>query len=288
VRRARAGVKEPRRPIGSFMFLGPTGVGKTLLARALAESMFGNEEALIQIDMSEYMEKFNVSRLIGAPPGYVGYEEGGQLTERVRRRPYSVVLLDEIEKAHPDVFNLLLQILEEGRLTDSYGRRVDFRNVIMIMTSNVGAEIIRKRGSLGFTTDEEEVSYEDMKGLLLEEVKKTFKPEFLNRLDAVTVFKPLGKKDLESIVDIEIAYVNERLQEQGFQVQLTPKAKDFFVNKGFDPIYGARPLKRVIQRFLEDPLAEDIIKGRFKDLSKKDQDMAKIKVVRKGEELRFE
>jgi ATP-dependent Clp protease ATP-binding subunit ClpC len=274
------------------MFLGPTGVGKTLLARALAEYMFGNEEALIQLDMSEYMEKFNVSRLIGAPPGYVGYEEGGQLTEKVRRRPYSVVLLDEIEKAHPDVFNILLQILEEGRLTDSYGRRVDFRNTILIMTSNVGAEIIRKRGSLGFKVISEEISYEEMKNLLLEEVKKTFKPEFLNRLDEITVFRPLGKKDLETIVEIEISYVNNRLLEQGFEVQLTPKARDFFIERGFDPVFGARPLKRVIQRFLEDPLAEDIIRGRFSEkIKQKDKDkseLIKIKAVRKGETLEFE
>lgn len=289
VRRARAGIKEPRRPIGSFMFLGPTGVGKTLLARALAEYMFGNEEALVQLDMSEYMEKFNVSRLIGAPPGYVGYEEGGQLTERVRRRPYSVVLLDEIEKAHPDVFNLLLQILEEGRLTDSYGRRVDFRNTILIMTSNVGAEIIRKRGSLGFKAVSEDISYEEMKNLLLEEVKKTFKPEFLNRLDEIIVFRPLGKEDLEKIVDIEISYINERLLEQGFKVQLTPKAKEFFIERGFDPVFGARPLKRVIQRFLEDPLAEDVIKGRFsKEVKQDKKEPVKIKVTRKGETLEFE
>lgn len=290
VRRARAGIKEPRRPIGSFMFLGPTGVGKTLLARALAELMFGNEEALIQLDMSEYMEKFNVSRLVGAPPGYVGYEEGGQLTERVRRRPYSVVLLDEIEKAHPDVFNLLLQILEEGRLTDSYGRRVDFRNTILIMTSNVGADIIRKRGSLGFKEVTESLSYEDMKGHLMEAVKKTFKPEFLNRLDEVTVFRPLTKKDLETIVNIEISYVNERIKNQGFVVELTPGARTFFIEKGFDPAFGARPLKRVIQRFLEDPLAEDIIKGRFsKQLKgKPGEEPIKVKVTRKGEILKFE
>jgi len=290
IRRSRAGIKEPRRPIGSFVFLGPTGVGKTLLARALAEFMFGNAEALIQIDMSEYMEKFNVSRLIGAPPGYVGYEEGGQLTERVRRRPYSVVLLDEIEKAHPDVFNLLLQILEEGRLTDSYGRRVDFRNTILLMTSNVGAEIIRKRGSLGFKTTSEDVGYEEMKTMLLEEVKKVFKPEFLNRLDEIIVFRPLAKKDLEKIVDIEIGYVNERLKDQAFEVVLSPKAKDFFIEKGFDPVFGARPLKRVIQRFLEDPLAEDIIRGTFSSKAKrKEQDnLVKIKVARKGEVLKFE
>ena len=290
VRRARAGIKEPRRPIGSFLFLGPTGVGKTLLARALAEYMFGNEEALIQLDMSEYMEKFNVSRLIGAPPGYVGYEEGGQLTERVRRRPYSVVLLDEIEKAHPDVFNILLQILEEGRLTDSYGRRVDFRNTILIMTSNVGAEIIRKRGSLGFKAISEDISYEDMKNLLLEEVKKTFKPEFLNRLDETIVFRPLDKKDLAKIVDIEISYVNKRIVEQGFEVILTPKAKEFFIEKGFDPVFGARPLKRVIQRFLEDPLAEDIIRGKFAQKFKKKpgSELIKIKVTVKGGALVFE
>jgi ATP-dependent Clp protease ATP-binding subunit ClpC len=287
IRRARAGIKEPRRPIGSFMFLGPTGVGKTLLARALAEFMFGDEEALIQLDMSEYMEKFNVSRLIGAPPGYVGYEEGGQLTEKVRRRPYAVVLLDEIEKAHPDVFNLLLQILEEGRLTDSFGRRVDFRNTILIMTSNVGAEIIRKRGSLGFKTITEDISYEEMKNLLMEEVKKTFKPEFLNRLDEIIVFRPLDKNALEKIVDIEIEYVNTRLREQGFEVELTPQAKEFFIEKGFDSVFGARPLKRVIQRFLEDPLAEDIIRGRFSEQLKKEK-VVKIKAKRKGEELEFE
>jgi ATP-dependent Clp protease ATP-binding subunit ClpC len=287
IRRTRAGIKEPRRPIGSFVFLGPTGVGKTLLARALAEVMFGDEEALVQIDMSEYMEKFNVSRLIGAPPGYVGYEEGGQLTEKIRRRPYSVVLLDEIEKAHPDVFNLLLQILEEGRLTDSFGRRIDFRNTILIMTSNVGAEIIRKRGSLGFKTITEEISYEEMKELLLEEVKKTFKPEFLNRLDEIIVFRPLGKDDLEKIVDIEIAYVNSRLKEQSCEVILTASAKEFFIEKGFDVVFGARPLKRVVQRFLEDPLAEDIIKGVFSEKLKGEK-LVKITVSRKGDELKFE
>lgn len=287
VRRARAGVKEPRRPIGSFIFLGPTGVGKTLLARALAEFMFGNEEALIQLDMSEYMEKFNISRLVGAPPGYVGYEEGGQLTEKVRRRPYSVVLLDEIEKAHPDVFNLLLQILEEGRLTDSFGRRVDFRNTILIMTSNVGAEIIRKRGSLGFKAITENISYEDMKRLLLEEVKKTFKPEFLNRLDETLVFKPLGKEALEKIVDIEISYLNSRLGEQDLEVELSQEAKEFFIEKGFDPAYGARPLKRIIQRFLEDPLSESIIKGEFTEKLNKEKPL-KIKVVRAERELKFE
>ncbi|MFH1519667.1 MAG: ATP-dependent Clp protease ATP-binding subunit [Candidatus Omnitrophota bacterium] len=290
VKRARAGIKEPRRPIGSFMFLGPTGVGKTLLARALAEFMFGNDEALIQLDMSEYMEKFNVSRLIGAPPGYVGYEEGGQLTERIRRKPYAVILLDEIEKAHPDVFNLLLQILEEGRLTDSYGRRVDFRNTILIMTSNVGADIIRKRSSLGFKEISEDIGYEEMKNVLMGEVKNTFKPEFLNRLDEVIVFKSLTKKDLDTIVNIEISYVNTRLIEQGFEVELTPEAKEFFIEKGFDPVFGARPLKRVIQRFMEDPLAEDIIRGVFSKKAKgeKEEKAIKIKAIRKGEILKFE
>ena len=287
IRRARAGIKEPRRPIGSFLFLGPTGVGKTLLARELAEFMFGNEDALIQLDMSEYMEKFNVSRLIGAPPGYVGYEEGGQLTEKVRRRPYSVILLDEIEKAHPDVFNLLLQIMEEGRLTDSFGRRVDFRNSIMIMTSNVGADIIKKRGSLGFKAISEDITYDDMKRMLLEEVKRQFKPEFLNRLDETLVFKPLAKADLEKIVDIEIAYVNSRLAEQGYEIKLDQSARDFFVEKGFDPVFGARPLKRVIQRFLEDPMAEDIIRGAFSGIPPKENTRGTITVSRKGEELAF-
>ncbi len=281
IRRSRAGIKDPRRPIGSFIFLGPTGVGKTLLARALAEVMFGNEDALLQLDMSEYMEKFNVSRLIGAPPGYVGYEEGGQLTERVRRRPYSVVLLDEIEKAHPDVFNLLLQVFEDGRLTDSFARKVDFRNTLMLMTSNVGAELIRKASSLGFANRKEEITYQEMKEKLLEEVKRTFKPEFLNRIDDVIVFKPLTKEDLQRIVDIEIGYVAGRLKEQGIKLELTPEAREFLIEKGFDPVFGARPLKRTIQRFVEDSLASDIISKRF-------QTGATVKLVRKNEELIFE
>lgn len=292
VRRSRSGIKAPRRPIGSFMFLGPTGVGKTLLARALAEFMFGNEDALVQLDMSEYMEKFNVSRLVGAPPGYVGYDEGGQLTEKIRRRPYSVVLLDEIEKAHPDMFNLLLQILEEGRLTDSYGRRIDFRNTIILMTSNVGADIIRKQGSLGYqtVTEDSNISYDEMKELLLKEVKKTFKPEFVNRLDEITVFRPLDKEDLAKIVEIEISYLNGRLSEQGLEMLLDDKAKDFFINKGFDPVYGARPLKRVIQRYLEDYLAEDIIKGKFTEKMKDKAQgrIIKINVSCNGEILTFE
>jgi ATP-dependent Clp protease ATP-binding subunit ClpC len=281
VRRSRAGIKDPKRPIGSFIFLGPTGVGKTLLARALAEFMFGDEDALLQLDMSEYMEKFNVSRLIGAPPGYVGYEEGGQLTERVRRRPYSVILLDEIEKAHPDVFNLLLQVFEDGRLTDSFGRKVDFRNTVIIMTSNVGAELIRKTGSLGFKSQKEEVTYQEMKDKLLEEVKHTFKPEFLNRIDDIIVFRQLVKEDLERIIDIEIGFVADRLKEQSISLEVAPEAKDFLIEKGFDPVFGARPLKRTIQRFLEDPLASEIISKRFKEGSV-------IKVLRKNQELVFE
>ncbi|MFA7705946.1 MAG: ATP-dependent Clp protease ATP-binding subunit, partial [Candidatus Omnitrophota bacterium] len=281
VRRSRAGIKDPKRPIGSFIFLGPTGVGKTLLARALAEFMFGDEDALLQLDMSEYMEKFNLSRLIGAPPGYVGYEEGGQLTERVRRRPYAVILLDEIEKAHPDVFNLLLQVFEEGRLTDSFGRKVDFKNTIIIMTSNVGAEMIRKTGSLGFKTQKEEVTYQDMKEKLLEAVKHSFKPEFLNRIDDIIVFRQLVKEDLVRIIDIEIAYVAERLKEQNISLEVSREAKDFLIEKGFDPVFGARPLKRTIQRYLEDSLAQEII-------SKKYREGSSIKVTRKNEELIFE
>ena len=280
VRRSRAGIKDPKRPIGSFIFLGPTGVGKTLLARALAEFMFGDENALIQLDMSEYMEKFNVSRLVGAPPGYVGYEEGGQLTEKVRRHSYAVILLDEIEKAHPDVFNILLQVFEDGRLTDSFGRKVDFRNTIVIMTSNVGAEILRKKGSLGFISQKEEMEYQEMKDKLMEEVKKTFRPEFLNRLDDIIVFRSLKKKDLSRIVDLEVEEVRKRLKEQNISVELSKESKEFITEKGFDPTFGARPLKRTIQRYLEDPLAEEIIAGRFKD-------GAKILVSRKNEELIF-
>ena len=281
VRRSRAGIKDPKRPIGSFVFLGPTGVGKTLLARALAEFMFGDEDALLQLDMSEYMEKFNVSRLIGAPPGYVGYEEGGQLTERVRRRPYAVILLDEIEKAHPDVFNLLLQVFEDGRLTDSFGRKVDFKNTVLIMTSNVGAELIRKTGSLGFKQQRQELTYQEMKDKLLEEVKHTFKPEFLNRIDDIIVFRQLSKEDLGRIVEIEIGLVAQRLKEQNISLEVTSEAKELLIEKGFDPVFGARPLKRTIQRFLEDPLASDIISKKFKDGSQ-------IKVSRKNEELVFD
>ncbi|MEK6567354.1 MAG: ATP-dependent Clp protease ATP-binding subunit, partial [Candidatus Omnitrophota bacterium] len=280
-RRSRAGIKDPRRPIGSFIFLGPTGVGKTLLARALAEFMFGDEESLIQIDMSEYMEKHNISRLIGAPPGYVGYEEGGQLTEKVRRRPYSVILLDEIEKAHSDVFNLLLQVFEDGRLTDSFGRKIDFRNTVIIMTSNVGAELIRKQGSLGFKSQKEELTYQEMKEKLLGEVKHAFKPEFLNRIDDIIVFRPLVKEDLHRIVDIELGQLIKRLTEQKINLELTASAKDFLIEKGFDPVFGARPLKRIIQRFVEDPLAQEIITKRFSEGSN-------VRVDKKNDVLVFE
>ena len=264
VRRSRAGIKDPKRPIGSFIFLGPTGVGKTLLGRALAEFMFGDENAIIQLDMSEYMEKFNVSRLVGAPPGYVGYEEGGQLTERVRRKPYSVVLLDEIEKAHPDVFNILLQLFEEGRLTDSFGRKVDFKNTVVIMTSNIGAQLLKKQGALGFKSSEEEANYQSMKTRLIDEMKRVFKPEFLNRVDDIIVFRKLTKEDLTKIVELEVQEVQKRLQDQNITLKLSKAAKDFLIEKGFDPVFGARPLKRTIQRFIEDPLSEEIIAGKLK------------------------
>ena len=263
VRRSRAGIKDPKRPIGSFIFLGPSGVGKTELARALAEFLFGNEEATIQIDMSEYMEKFAVSRLVGAPPGYVGYEEGGQLTEKVRRRPYSVVLLDEIEKAHPDVFNILLQVIEDGRLTDSLGRVIDFRNVVLIMTSNVGARLINKKSSLGFTTPDRIESYKEMKGKLIDELKKTFQPEFLNRIDEVVVFNSLNKEDFIQIVNLMVEKVKRRLTEKELKIKLSDEAKEFLIDKGYDPSFGARPLRRAIQRFIEDPLATDMLKGKF-------------------------
>ncbi|NLE65422.1 MAG: ATP-dependent Clp protease ATP-binding subunit [Elusimicrobia bacterium] len=265
VRRSRAGIKNPRRPIGSFIFLGPTGVGKTLLARALSDFMFNDETALIQIDMSEYMDKYNVSRLVGAPPGYVGYEEGGQLTEKVRRRPYSVVLLDEIEKAHADVFNILLQVLEEGRLTDSLGRTVDFRNTVILMTSNLGVDMLRKQGSLGFASRKEEETYNQMRDRLMGEIKKVFKPEFLNRIDDTIVFQSLSKEDLYKIIDLEIAAVRKRLAEKNITLEMSSEAVDFLIEKGFDPVFGARPLKRTIQRYLEDPLSEAIIAGTFRE-----------------------
>jgi len=264
VRRSRAGIKDPNRPIGTFVFLGPTGVGKTLLGRKLAEVIFGDEDALIQVDMSEYMEKFNVSKLVGAPPGYVGYEEGGQLTEKIRRKPYAVVVLDEIEKAHPDVFNILLQLLDEGRLTDSYGRKVSFKHTILIMTSNIGADLLKKTGAIGFKAQKESESYSEMKEKLLGEVKKTFKPEFINRIDDVIVFRSLNEVDLQEIVDIEVKEVTERLREQNIRIELDKSAKEFIIHKGFDKIFGARPLKRAIQRYLENPLAEEMLSGNFK------------------------
>jgi ATPases with chaperone activity, ATP-binding subunit len=263
LRRSRADLKDPRRPIGTFALLGPTGVGKTLLAKTLAEQLFGDSKALIQLDMSEYMEKFNVSRLIGSPPGYVGYEEGGQLTEQVRRKPYSVVLFDEIEKAHPDVWNMLLQILEEGKLTDNVGRVVNFRNTIILMTSNVGSDTIKKQSTLGFSPISDESSYEKMREKIMEEAKKTFRPEFLNRLDDIVVFRSLTKPDLIEILDLEITKVMERLKTRNIVLQLDDKAKDFLVTKGYDPTYGARPMRRAVERSLEDPLAEEILKGAF-------------------------
>jgi ATP-dependent Clp protease ATP-binding subunit ClpC len=265
LRRSRADLKDPKRPIGSFIFLGPTGVGKTHLAKTLAEFVFGSSEALIQIDMSEYMEKFNVSRLVGAPPGYVGYEEGGQLTEKVRRRPYSVVLFDEIEKAHPDVWNIMLQILEDGMVTDSLNRKIDFRNTIIIMTSNVGAELIRKNNVMGFGVRQDEQSYDQMKDKMLSEAKKTFKPEFLNRLDDIIVFHSLTKEDLGKIVEIEVAKVTARLKGRKIAVRLSKEATEFLIEKGYDPAYGARPLRRAVERYLEDPIAEELLKGSIKE-----------------------
>ncbi len=264
LRRSRADLKDPKRPIGSFVFLGPTGVGKTFLARTLAEFMFGDADALIQIDMSEYMEKFTASRLIGSPPGYVGYEEGGQLSEAVRRRPYSVVLFDEIEKAHPDVMHLLLQILEEGKVTDSLGRKIDFRNTIIIMTSNVGADLIRRQTTMGFGAPTDTQDYESMREKILDETKRVFKPEFLNRLDEIIVFHTLNKPDLLKIVDLEVDKVKRRLKLKEIEIILDEPAHEFVINKGYDPTYGARPMRRAVERYLEDPLAEELLRGTVK------------------------
>jgi ATP-dependent Clp protease ATP-binding subunit ClpC len=264
IRRSRAGIKNPNRPVGSFIFLGPTGVGKTELAKALAEFLFGTEDALIRVDMSEYMERFSTSRLIGAPPGYIGYDDSGQLTEKVRRRPFSVILLDEIEKAHPEVFNLLLQIFEDGRLTDSYGRIVDFKNTILVMTSNIGARQIGLHTSLGFAKGgDEAVTYDKMKETILSELKKVFNPELLNRIDEVIVFHQLGKDDLRKIVDLMLNRLQLQLGERKISLAVDDDAKDFLINRGYDPTLGARPLRRAIQRFVEDPLAEEVLKGRF-------------------------
>ena len=254
LRRSRADLKDPRRPIGSFIFMGPTGVGKTFLARCLAEFMFCDADALIQIDMSEYAEKFTASRLIGSPPGYVGYEEGGQLSEAVRRRPYSVVLFDEIEKAHPDVMHLLLQILEEGKITDSLGQKIDFRNTIVIMTSNVGAELIKRQTALGFGAIAGHESYEAMRDKILDESKRVFRPEFLNRLDDIIVFHQLGRNDLVKIVNLEVAKVIARVRAKDIKVHLDPSAVELLIDKGHDPTYGARPMRRAVEKYLEDRL----------------------------------
>jgi ATP-dependent Clp protease ATP-binding subunit ClpC len=268
IRRARAGIKDPRHPIGNFIFLGPTGVGKTELVRALAEFMFSTEDALIRLDMSEFMERHTVARLVGAPPGYVGYDEGGQLTEAVRRKSYCCILLDEIEKAHPDVFNILLQIFDDGHLTDAKGRRVDFRNSIIVMTSNIGAELIRKGSTIGFAshTDEtktQQLAYEKMKEKLLGELKKTFRPEFLNRVDGVVVFHALTKEHIRKIVDLMLAKVAEQLVEKGIRLEATEAARDFLGEKGYDEVFGARPLRRVIQDMVEDKLSESLLRGQF-------------------------
>jgi ATP-dependent Clp protease ATP-binding subunit ClpC len=265
IRKARSGLKDPKRPMGSFMFLGPTGVGKTLLAKALAEFMFGDPESMIRLDMSEYMEKHNVSRLVGAPPGYVGYEEGGQLTERVRRRPYSVVLFDEVEKAHPDVFNMLLQVMDDGHLTDSFGRRIDFRNTIIIMTSNIGSDIIKGGASFGFTKRQEVQDYERIKKSLHSEAEKFFRPEFINRLDDMIVFRPLVKEDLTHIINLELSKVTDRLKARGMSLEVDAAARDFLIDKGYNPDYGARPLRRALAQYVEDPLAEKLLGGDFSD-----------------------
>ncbi|MBC8244761.1 MAG: ATP-dependent Clp protease ATP-binding subunit [Verrucomicrobia bacterium] len=291
LRRSRADLKDPARPIGAFMMLGPTGVGKTLLAKSLAVNMFGDSKSLVQLDMSEYMEKFNVSRLVGSPPGYVGYEEGGQLTEKVRRNPYSVVLFDEVEKAHPDVMNMLLQILEEGKLTDSFGRQVDFRNTIILLTSNVGAERLKKGATMGFTAPDDVQDYERMKENLTEEAKKVFRPEFLNRFDDIVVFRSLTREDLTEILELELAKVEERLTQRDIHFNLDEAARDLLLDKGHDPTYGARPMRRAVEKYLEDPMAEEIIRGDLREgetiaISAKDDKLVftQTKAKAKGED----
>jgi ATP-dependent Clp protease ATP-binding subunit ClpC len=263
IRRSRAGLKDPKRPIGSFIFAGPTGVGKTELARALAEFMFADKEALIRVDMSEYMEKFSVSRLIGAPPGYVGYEDSGTLTKAVRRKPYSVVLLDEIEKAHPDVFNLLLQVLDEGHLTDNYGRVIDFKNTVVIMTSNLGARDVGKGKGLGFHSGDTKTSFERMEAKIREEIERAFNPEFINRLDDAIIFHPLSREEIGQIVHNLLADVQKRLDEEQLTMRVTDEAVNFLIDKGYDEKFGARPIRRAIQRYLEDPLSEKILLSEF-------------------------
>ncbi|HTY58807.1 MAG TPA: ATP-dependent Clp protease ATP-binding subunit [Bacteroidota bacterium] len=282
IRRTRAGLKDPRRPIGSFIFLGPTGVGKTEMAKALARYLFDTEDALIRIDMSEYMEKFAVSRLVGAPPGYVGYEEGGQLTEKVRRKPYSVVLLDEIEKAHPDVFNILLQVLDDGILTDSLGRRVDFKNTILIMTSNIGTRDLKKSGGIGFGESSIKGDYGQMKSVIEEALKRVFNPEFLNRIDDTIIFHQLEKSHIMEIVVIQMRDILKRTKAMGISIELTKQAKEFLAEKGYDPAFGARPLRRALQRYLEDPVAEEILKGKYAEGT-----TIKVKVSKKTGELKF-
>lgn len=282
IRRTRAGLKDPSRPIGSFIFLGPTGVGKTEMAKALARYLFDSEEALIRIDMSEYMEKFSVSRLVGAPPGYVGYEEGGQLTEKVRRKPYSVVLLDEIEKAHPDVFNILLQVFDDGILTDSLGRRVDFKNTIIIMTSNIGTRELKKTGGFGFGTDSAKHTADSIKSTIEEALKRVFNPEFLNRLDDTIIFHSLEKEHIIEIVDIQMRDLMKRISSMGISVELTKGAKEFLADKGYDPQYGARPLRRALQKYLEDPIAEELLKGKYPEGT-----ILRAKVNKKADELKF-
>ncbi len=288
LRRSRADLKDPRRPIGSFIFLGPTGVGKTFLARTLAEFMFGDADAMIQIDMSEYMEKFTSSRMIGSPPGYVGHDEGGQLSEAVRRRPYSIVLFDEIEKAHPDVMHLMLQILEEGKITDSQGRKIDFRNTIIIMTSNVGAEMIKKQNVMGFGAPDLKDNHEALRDKLMEEAKKAFKPEFLNRLDDVIVFHPLDKPALTKIIDLEVTKVVERIKSKDIHVKLNKAAHELLIEKGYDPSYGARPMRRAVERLLENPMAEEILRGTIKPgdhvAVKRDGEKFSFKVKEKASE----
>jgi len=283
IRRARAGLKDPNRPIGSFIFLGPSGVGKTELAKRVAEFMFGDIEAMVRVDMSEFLEQHSVSRLVGSPPGYVGFGEGGQLTEQIRRKPHSVVLFDEIEKAHHNVMNIMLQILEEGHITDSQGRKIDFKNTVVIMTSNVGAEFIQKETSMGFvTSNDAKATYARMKDTVMDELKKHFKPEFLNRVDEKVVFRPLSKEDLVSIVEIMLVDINKRLTEKGIVLKTNDKVREFLVDQGYDPKLGARPLRRAIQEFIEDPLSEEVLRGRFGFGSKITLKVDKDKIVFSG------